>query len=95
VSHLAVTQGHFQIIFNMRKCPLWQQRLPIFDRFFYCSGVWSYIVCALTTPVFMVVPIVTIWLGVFPMIINWWAALAITVNTVATLCVQYYFRRLR
>ena len=30
------------------------------------SGVWSYVINAVTTPIFMAVPIITIWVGVFP-----------------------------
>ena len=54
-------QGHFQIIFNPIKCPLIQWRLSAFDRLMYCSGVWAYIVGAVTTPVFIAVPLITIW----------------------------------
>jgi len=40
----------------------------------YCTGVWSYLVGAVTTPVFIAVPLVTIWAGIFPIVVSWWAA---------------------
>ena len=67
-------QGHFQIVFSGEHCPLFQRDLPWFQRIMYCSGVWSYIVGAITTPVFNAIPLVTIWAGVFPIVVSWWAA---------------------
>ena len=55
---------HFQIIMNLRRCPLFQFRLRAFDRVMYCSGVWSYIVGAVTTFTFLSIPLLTIWIGV-------------------------------
>jgi hypothetical protein len=57
-------QGHFQIILNPRYSPLLQWRLRLFDRLMYCSGCWSYTVGAITTPVFIAIPFLTIWIGV-------------------------------
>ena len=54
---------HFQIIMNLRRCPLFQFRLRAFDRIMYCSGVWSYIVGAVTTFTFLSIPLLTIWIG--------------------------------
>lgn len=67
-------QGHFQIVFSGSHCPLFQRDLPWFQRLMYCSGVWSYIVGAITAPVFNAIPLVTIWAGVFPIVVSWWAA---------------------
>lgn len=50
-----------QILFNFEHCPLFQSRLSIFMRIMYLSGVWAYIVGALSTPTFIIIPIVTIW----------------------------------
>ena len=47
-------QGHFQIIFNRKYCPLFRAKLPFLSRLLYCSGVWAYCVNALLTPIFMV-----------------------------------------
>ena len=39
----------------------------------YCTGVWSYVVGAVTTPAFIIIPLVTIWGGVFPIVVSWFA----------------------
>ncbi len=44
------TKGHFQIIFNPLRNPLFQRGLPLFDRLMYCSGTWCYFVGAVSTP---------------------------------------------
>jgi endoglucanase len=43
------------------------------------TGVWSYFVGAMTTPLFMLIPILTIWAGMFPIVVSKWAAGALTV----------------
>lgn len=87
------TKGHFQIILSRKYCPLFRRRLDWTSRLLYCSGVWSYIINAVTTPIFMAVPIVTIWVGVFPMIVNFWLALGLTIYVTANCCIIYYFKR--
>ena len=56
------------------RCPLFLDGLSWFQKIMYCSGVWAYVVGALSTPFFVVVPLVTIWAGIFPIIVSWWAA---------------------
>ncbi len=56
-----LVQGHFQIMFSWQHCPLLQSDLPMFMRVMYISGVWSYIVGAISTPLFILIPIITIW----------------------------------
>ena len=51
-------QGHFQIILNRQHCPLLQKDLSIPMRIMYASGVWSYVVGAISTPFFIIVPMV-------------------------------------
>lgn len=41
-------QGHFQIIFDKQHCPLLQRRLSLGMKLMYASGVWSYVVRALS-----------------------------------------------
>ena len=48
-------QGHFQIMFS-RHCPLVQPKLSVFMRIMYSSGVWSYVVGALTAPMYFIMP---------------------------------------
>ena len=69
-----VLQGHFQIVLDTDRCPLFLDGLSVFQKVMYCSGVWAYVVGALSTPFFVVVPLVTIWAGIFPIIVSWWAA---------------------
>ena len=67
-------QGHFQIVLNADHCPIFVPGLTLWQKLLYCSGVWAYVVGAITTPFFIVVPLVTIWGGIFPIIVSWWAA---------------------
>ena len=85
-------QGHFQIIFSREHCPLLQQRLSWPFRILYVSGVWAYVVASIATPLFILIPPITIWFGVFPIVVNWWAALGLTVYYTATHAVLYYVR---
>lgn len=55
-------------------CPLAQRKLSLFMKIMYCSGVWSYIVGALTAPLYIIIPLLTIWAGMFPIVVSWWAA---------------------
>lgn len=48
-------QGHFQIIMNRKYCPLFRAKLDWLSRMLYVSGVWSYVINAITTPIFMAV----------------------------------------
>ncbi len=57
--HLCCLQGHFQICLSNEHCPLFQRGLPLFQRLMYCSGVWAYVVGAITTPMFIAIPLVT------------------------------------
>ena len=67
-------QGHFQIMFSRQHCPLLQRRLSLFMKLMYSSGVWSYIVGALTTPTYILIPVLTVYAGIFPIVVSWWAA---------------------
>lgn len=67
-------QGHFQIVLNADHCPIFVPGLSLWKKLMYCSGVWAYVVGAITTPFFIVVPLITIWKGIFPIIVSWWAA---------------------
>lgn len=81
---LLLAQGHFQIMFSWQHCPLFQRRLSWAMRILYSSGVWSYIVGAISTPTFIVIPCITIWFGVFPIVVSRWTALGVTVYYFAT-----------
>ncbi|KAL3150937.1 hypothetical protein ABBQ32_000684 [Trebouxia sp. C0010 RCD-2024] len=85
-------KGHFQIVLNNEHSPLFQKDLSWFQRLMYCSGVWAYIVGAITTPMFIVIPLVTVWAGVFPIVVSWWAAVALTAFIIAQTLVTSYCR---
>lgn len=53
-----VAQGHFQIFFNREHTPMLQSRLSLGMKLMYCSGVWSYVVGAIATPTFIIIPLV-------------------------------------
>jgi len=52
------TKGHFQIFFQPKYCPLFQHQLSVWMRLMYSTGIWSYIVCAICTPFFLVNPLI-------------------------------------
>ncbi|CAL8466081.1 g5617 [Coccomyxa elongata] len=87
-------KGHFQIMFS-KYCPLAQRKLSLFMKIMYCSGVWSYIVGALTAPLYIIIPLLTIWAGMFPIVVSWWAAVALTVYMASQTLVLNYSRKLR
>ena len=88
-------QGHFQVVLSRKHCPLFHKGLGFGHRIMYCSGVWAYIVGALTTPTFMIIPLLTIWAGIFPIVISWWAALALTVYFLAQSAVLGYSKQFK
>lgn len=55
--------------------------------------MWSYIVGAITTPLYIIIPLLTIWVGVFPIAISWWAALALTMYYIAQSLVLNYCKK--
>jgi hypothetical protein len=83
-------QGHFQVLFDREHCPIFQGELSWLQRIMYLQGVWSYIVGSLCTPTFIIVPIVTIWAGVFPIVLNFWAAVGLTIYYLATSFVRLF-----
>ena len=54
-------QGHFQIMFNPKVSPLFQRKLSWPMRIMYCSGVWSYLIGAISTPTFIIIPLVSMY----------------------------------
>lgn len=85
-------KGHFQVIFSEHN-PFKQKGLSLGMKILFCSGVWSYIVAFIATPTFILVPLLTIWVGVFPIVLNIWAAGALTVYYLATSAVLQYFKK--
>lgn len=50
--------------------------------------MWSYIVASIATPTFILVPLLTIWFGIFPIVLSIWAALGLTIYYIATTAVR-------
>ncbi|PSC71157.1 Six-hairpin glycosidase [Micractinium conductrix] len=82
-------KGHFQVFFSKHN-PIFAKGLSPLMRWMYGSVILSYFSAFTSTPLLMLVPMITVWLGAFPIVINQWAAIAITVYYTATLALQYY-----
>ena len=76
-------------MFSWQHCPLFQSKLSFPMKIMYSSGVWSYIVGAISTPTFIIIPCITIWFGVFPIVVSRWTALGVTVYYFATNLVSH------
>ncbi|KAK9857954.1 hypothetical protein WJX84_008696, partial [Apatococcus fuscideae] len=88
-------KGHFQIFLSRRHCPLFQRGLSFFQRMMYCTGVWSYVVGAVTTPTYILIPLLTVWAGIFPIVVSQWAALGLTVYFAAQTLVLSYTKKVK
>ena len=90
-------KGHFQVFFGRGRNPAFgrgAKGLSLLMRWMYGSVVLSYFSAFLATPLLMLVPIITVWFGAFPIVINFWAAVSITMYYAATLLLMYYTRSL-
>jgi len=58
----------------------------------YCSGTWCYFVGAISTPLLAAVPLVTIWVGFFPLVVTRELALALTLYAASTQAMLYNVR---
>lgn len=88
-------KGHFQVFFSRGRNPTFgngARGLSPLMRWMYGSVVLSYFSAFLATPLLMLVPIITVWFGAFPIVINFWAAVAITIYYGSTLLLMYYTR---
>ena len=81
--------------FRSNHC-LWQQHthrrltcLHCCAQILYCSGVWSYIVASIATPTFIIVPLATIWIGIFPIVLSMDAAIGLSAYYLATVLVSF------
>jgi len=86
-------KGHFQVFFGRGRNPAFgagSKGLSALMRWMYGSVVLSYFSAFLGTPLLMLVPIITVWFGAFPIVINFWAALSITLYYSSTLAMSYY-----
>jgi len=87
-------KGHFQTFFS-DNCPLTDTRLSVLFRLLYSGSCMSYISAATTVPLFSLVPIISLLFGIFPIAINFWTVLGITLYCVSTAMVVFYCRTRR
>jgi endoglucanase len=87
------SKGHFQVFWS-EECPLFDQRLNIFQRLAYSSTCASYLSAGLSVPVLNLVPVLTILFGWFPIALNANTVIAITayyvtLNTLSFYCLSW------
>lgn len=85
--------GHLMVLFS-KDSPL-AGHLPFKFRLLGLSRPWHYFTNALVTPAFHILPAVSLLWGIFPMQLNRWAALALTVYYPSLLLLKYYGTSLR
>eukprot|EP01023_Acetabularia_acetabulum_P045661 TRINITY_DN463_c0_g1_i1.p1 TRINITY_DN463_c0_g1~~TRINITY_DN463_c0_g1_i1.p1 ORF type:complete len:1207 (+),score=229.86 TRINITY_DN463_c0_g1_i1:181-3801(+) len=81
-------KGHFQIFFT-RQCPLLNTNLSLFMRIMFSSTIFTYVAAGLVTPFLYMVPIITIWTGMMPLVFNFYVVLGLTCYTVASTLIVY------
>lgn len=84
-------KGHFQTFWS-RQCPLVDFRLGLFYQLTYSSTCISYISAAVAVPVMTLMPIVTLCFGYFPIALNLWTVIAITVYYLALHALTFYVK---
>lgn len=67
-----------QVLFSWG-CPAFCSGLSPFMRLLYLAGTWSYLCAAITTPLFVSVPILAVLTGVFPIGLNFQFAASFSV----------------
>lgn len=85
-------KGHWQILFNYKDSPFTIKGLNPLQRLMYIMSFYSYIANILNSLFFFLVPVIAIWFGIFPLIIDQWVAIGMTVYYFALLVVKYYCR---
>ena len=71
-------KGNLQNTFS-RDCTLFDRSQPIMLRILWNAVTWHYLTCSVYTPTFLLVPILAIMAGIFPIALNRVFALAFTV----------------
>ena len=71
-------KGNLQNTFS-RDCTLFDRSQPIMLRILWNAVTWHYLTCSVYTPTFLLVPILAILAGIFPIALNRVFALAFTI----------------
>lgn len=82
-------KGNLQNTFS-RDCTLFDRSQPIMLRILWNAVTWHYLTCSVYTPTFLLVPILAILVGIFPIALNRVFALAFTIY----FCMQQIVRAL-
>jgi cellulose synthase/poly-beta-1,6-N-acetylglucosamine synthase-like glycosyltransferase len=82
-------KGHFQVFWS-EECPLFDQRLTFFHRVAYSSTCASYLSTALSVPVLNLVPVLTILFGWFPIALNQYTVVGITIYYACLNALSFY-----
>lgn len=83
--------GHLQVFFSKRN-PLMCSQLRPHMRIIYSLGAYSYMCAAFLTPLFLLAPVLAIWIGVFPLDLNARIPAAFAFYYGMTLLTLYYSR---
>eukprot|EP00955_Chlamydomonas_euryale_P087768 364323-Chlamydomonas_euryale.AAC.17 len=83
------TKGHYQVFFSGVNALL-NMQLPFFQRLWYTYAAWAPFVTSLVTPVFMLVPFMSIVFGYNPVSITFEFVLASTIYFVVLQLIQNY-----
>lgn len=78
-------------VFFSAKNPLLRGRLPPLQRWLYTNGTWSYFASVVTSWTFLLVPFLSLLIGLQPVRFSDAFALAATLHLGATFVVQHYF----
>lgn len=89
------TKGHWQVIFNPKDSPFMLGGLNMLQRTLYAFTYFNNVACVLNSFFFFLVPVIAIWFGIFPLIIDRWTAIGMSVYYVALLIIKYYTRHPR
>jgi cellulose synthase/poly-beta-1,6-N-acetylglucosamine synthase-like glycosyltransferase len=85
-------KGHFQMFMDADHSPVFAPNLTPFMRLLYCAPVISYVAGAIATPLFIALPCVTVWAGVFPIVVSQWTAIGLTAYIAAQYGIISYVR---
>lgn len=84
-------KGPYQMLFS-RKSPLFAPGLSIFYRILYMSPCYIYIVSALASPTFTVIPVIFIWFGKFPAVLTHAVLGMLIAYTALSSFIKFYVR---
>lgn len=88
-AHYRSARGHFQTFWS-DNCPLVNRDLGMIYRLFYASRALSLFAAGVYVPIFTLVPVVQLIFGYFPMTLDRWVVIGITVYYCVQTLMLYY-----